>query len=78
MIIASGFIEINGVDNIQQVTSELQSRGIELCEIEDNKVFFQVKSSSLSSIKYKLESLRGSDFINNVSLAYYSLENRLR
>jgi nitrate reductase NapAB chaperone NapD len=74
MVVASGYVEANGLDNVERVVSELKTRGVEVNEINAEKVVFLIERENLVDVKAVLESLKKIEGVRNVYLAYYSLE----
>jgi nitrate reductase NapAB chaperone NapD len=74
MIVASGFVEVNGLDNVEKIMNELKSRSIEVSEVKDEKVVFLIERKDMEVVKAELDSLKDIDNVKNVHLAYYSLE----
>jgi len=74
MIVASGFVEAKGLNNLNKVLNELTTRGIEINEINEEKVVFLIERNNINSLKAELHSLRKIAYINDVYLSYYSLE----
>ena len=76
MIVASGYVEANGINNLDRVLNELSTRGIEINDINEEKVIFLFERNNISSLRAELDSLRNVEYIKDVYLAYYSLERR--
>jgi nitrate reductase NapAB chaperone NapD len=74
MIIASGFIEVDGLHNVEKVMGELKKRGMEVNEVEKVKVTFLIERETIGDVKSELDSLRDIKDVRNVHLAYYTLE----
>ncbi len=74
MIVASGFIETNEIEDVEGVVSELKTRGVDVNEIKDEKIVFLIERDSTSEIKKSLDSLKDIDGVRNVYLAYYSID----
>ncbi len=74
MIVASGFVEANELDDVERVVNELKIRGIEVNEVNEEKVVFLVERETMAAVKAELDSLKDIDGVRNVYLAYYSLE----
>lgn len=74
MIVASGFIEVNDIKDVEGVVSELKVRGVEVNEVKNEKIVFLVERETVSDVKNSLDSLKDIDGVRNVYLAYYSLE----
>ena len=74
MIIASGVVEIAGSLNIESIVNELRNRGLEIDDIEGEKVSFQIERKTIGDVKLEMNSLKELDGINNVHITYYSLE----
>jgi nitrate reductase NapAB chaperone NapD len=78
MVIASGFIEANGVNDVERVVDELKTRGVEVNEVKDEKIVFLVERETAQEVKNSLDSLKDIDGVRSVYLAYYSLEGNDR
>jgi nitrate reductase NapAB chaperone NapD len=74
MIIASGFVEVDGLHNVEKVMSELKRRGLEVNEVEEVKVTFLIERETVGAVKTELNSLKDIEDVRNVHLAYYSVE----
>jgi nitrate reductase NapAB chaperone NapD len=74
MVVASGFVEVNGLENVENVITDLKKRGLEINDIEKVKVTFLIERDSIGSVKAELEAIRSIENVINVHLAYYSLE----
>ena len=75
MIFASGVVEIAVGLNIDRIVYEMKSRGLEIDDIEGEKVLFQIERKTIGDVKSEMNSLKGLDGINNVHITYYSLED---
>lgn len=75
MIFASGVVEIAGSLNIDRIVDELRSRGLEIDDIEGEKVLFQIERKTIGDVKSEMDLLKEVDGINNVHITYYSLED---
>lgn len=73
-MIASGFIEANGLQDVDRVVDELRRRGVEVNETSGEKIVFLVERSSEGEVKSEIESLKEIDGVRNVYLAYYSID----
>ena len=74
MIVASGFIEVEGKVNIENVVDELKKRNLEINEILKTKIVFLVERETIGAVKSELDLLKEISGVKNVHLAYYSLE----
>ena len=74
MIVASGFIEVEGQVNIENVVDELKKRNLEINEILKTKIVFLVERETIGAVKSELDLLKKISGVKNVHLAYYSLE----
>ena len=74
MIVASGYVEAKGLNNLDKVLNELRTRGIEINEINEDKIVFLFERNNIDSLRAELDSLRNIEYIKDVYLAYYSLE----
>jgi hypothetical protein len=75
MIFASGVIEIAGSRSVDILVGELKSRGLEIDDIEEEKVSFQIGRNTMAAVNSEMNSLKGLDGIKNVHITYYSLED---
>jgi len=76
MIVASGYVEVNGIHNAEKIVSELKSREIGIHEIEGERIMFLMERKNIDLIKNEIASLRVLDDVKNVRLTYYSVEDR--
>ncbi len=74
MIVASGFVVINELDDMEGVTSELKARDMEVNEVKDDKIVFLVERETIHEAKVLLDSLKDIEGVRNINIAYYSLE----
>ena len=74
MIVASGFVETDGLGSVDGVVGELKERGLEVNEIVQVKVVFLIERDSVAAVKKELDSLKDINGVKTVHLAYYSLE----
>ena len=74
MIVASGFIETNRIEDIDAIVSELKRKDIEVSEIKDDKIVFLIEKETSDEVKKMLDSLKYIEGVRNVYLAYFSLE----
>ena len=74
MIVASGFVEAKGSINLKKVLEELRTRGIEINEVNQDKVDFLIEKDNINSLRAEIDSLRNIEYIKDVYLTYYSLE----
>lgn len=73
-MIASGFVEANGLQDVDKVIDELRRRGVEVNETSGGKIVFLVERESAGEVKREIESLKEIDGVRSVYLAYYSIE----
>jgi nitrate reductase NapAB chaperone NapD len=76
VVIASGFVEVNGINHIRKIVGELKRRRVNIEEIESEKILFLMEKDSVDAVKAEIDSLRVIENIKNVHLTYYSIENR--
>ena len=74
MIVASGFVEAKGSINLKRVLEELRTRGIEINEVNQDKVNFLIEKDNINSLRAEIDSLKNIKYIKDVYLTYYSLE----
>jgi nitrate reductase NapAB chaperone NapD len=74
MIVASGFVETDGLINVENIVSELETRKMEINEVLNAKIIFMIERDTIGAVKSELDEIRNIDGVKNVHLAYYSLE----
>ncbi|HIJ59946.1 MAG TPA: hypothetical protein HPP56_04960 [Nitrospirae bacterium] len=74
MIFASGYVELDSVDNHEIVKKELEFRGITVTAFEGDRMTFLIEKETSSEVKVDIESIKNITGIRNVYLAYFSLE----
>ncbi|MBI5641527.1 MAG: chaperone NapD [Nitrospirae bacterium] len=74
MIFASGFVEADDVRDVEGVVRTLKDRGVEVSDINEEKIVFLVEKESLGEVKNQLDSFRDIEGVRSVYLTYYSLE----
>jgi nitrate reductase NapAB chaperone NapD len=74
MIIASGFLEVIDISEIQSVINQLKDKNVEVTDLKDEKIVFLIERTSSAEVKRELESLKDIDGVKNVYLSYFSLE----
>ncbi len=74
MIVASGFIEANSLEDVQGIVSELNINNVEVKEIKDDRIVFLIERETAKEVRQILDSLKFIDNVRNVYLAYFSLE----
>ncbi|MBI5098728.1 MAG: hypothetical protein HZB30_05765 [Nitrospirae bacterium] len=74
MVVASGFIEVNGLNDVEKVVNELKMRSIEVNEVNNEKVVFLIERETMAKIKNDMELIKDINEVENVYLTYYSIE----
>jgi nitrate reductase NapAB chaperone NapD len=74
MIIASGFLEVIDISEVQSVINQLKDKNVEVTDLKDEKIVFLIERTSSAEVKRELESLKDIDGVKNVYLSYFSLE----
>lgn len=74
MVVASGFIEVNGLNDVEKIVNELKMRSIEVNDVNNEKVVFLIERETMAEVKDDFEPLRDIKGVKNVHLAYYSIE----
>lgn len=74
MIVANGFIEVEGQSKVKRVVNELKTRNLEVNEILKTKIVFFIERETIGAVKSEMDSLENINGVKNVHLAYYSLE----
>jgi nitrate reductase NapAB chaperone NapD len=72
MTVASGFLVID-VAFKEQIAKELQTRGIELHGLKEDKVVFLAEGENAMDLKARMDSLQGIEGVQSVYLTYFSL-----
>ena len=58
MVIASGFIEVNKLNEIERIINELRMRKIEINEINSEKIAFLIERETMDKVKKDFEPLK--------------------
>lgn len=74
MILASGFLEADRVEDVEAVTAELKQRAVEVSDVKDEKIVFLIERDTEGAVKKELEALKDIGGVRNVYLSYFSLE----
>ncbi|MBI5409866.1 MAG: hypothetical protein HZA14_10915 [Nitrospirae bacterium] len=74
MVVASGFIETNELNDVERVADDLKARSIEVNEINNDKIVFLIERDTMAQVKSEFEPLKDIAGVKNVHLAYYSIE----
>lgn len=74
MVIASGFIEVNRLNEMEQIINELRMRNVEINEINNDKIVFLIERETMDKVKKDFEPLKDINGVKNVHLAYFSIE----
>ncbi|MEK7379485.1 MAG: hypothetical protein AAB075_00575 [Gemmatimonadota bacterium] len=74
MVIASGFLEVNELNDVERVLGELKLRGVRIEGVNEEKVVFLIEKETITDAKIEIDSLNGIEGIRNVYLTYYSME----
>ena len=75
MVVASGFVEVNGLVNVEKIVNELQKRGMRVDEVESVKILFLMEKDTIDSVKTEINSLKDLDEVKTAHLTYCSFEN---
>ena len=51
MVIASGFIEVNKLNEVEHIINELRMRNIEIDEINNENVVFLIERETMNKVK---------------------------
>lgn len=74
MIIASGFVEANEQKDVEAVIKILKAKGIEIGDINEEKIVYLIERETSDLVKLELDSLKDIEGVRNVYLTYFSLE----
>ena len=74
MVIASGFIEVSKLSDVEQVINELRMRNVEINEINNEKIVFLIERETMDKVKKDFKPLKDINGVKNVHLAYFSIE----
>lgn len=74
MIVASGFVVLNELDDMEKVIGTLKTIDIEINEAKDDKIVFLVERETVSEAKALLDSFKDIEGVRSIYLAYYSIE----
>ncbi len=76
MIVASGYLEVNGIHNVGEIVSELKRREIGINDIAEERIMFLLERENVDIIKSEIALLKDIRDVRSVHLTYYSVENR--
>lgn len=74
MVVASGFIEVNELNDVEKIVNELKMRNFEVNEVNNEKVVFLIERETMGKIKNDMELIKDISEVKNVYLTYYSIE----
>jgi nitrate reductase NapAB chaperone NapD len=74
MIIASGFLEVTDISEVQSVINQLKNKNVEVTDSKDEKILFLIERDSAPEVKRELEALKDINGVRSVYLSYFSLE----
>jgi nitrate reductase NapAB chaperone NapD len=74
MVVASGFIEVAKLSEMEQIINEVRMRKIEINEINNDKIVFLIERETMDKVKKDFEPLKDINGVKNVHLAYFSIE----
>ena len=75
MIVACGFVEVRGMDNVGRIVDELERRKLNIDEVESERILFLMERESIDAVRTEINSLKEIDEVKSVHLTYYSIEN---
>jgi hypothetical protein len=76
MVVASGYLEVNGIYKVGKIVGELKRRDIRINDIEEERIQFLMERENVDVIKSEIALLKGMGDVRSVHLTYYSVENR--
>ncbi len=74
MIVASGYIEVDNIDKMEQVAGELRSRRFEVGEMAGDRIVFLVERETAAQARADIDALQQIEGAKSVNLAYFSFE----
>jgi len=74
MVIVSGFVEANSVDDVENVSEALKEKSISVTDTKEEKVVFLIEKEDVAEVKLDLNSMKDIKGVRNVYLAYYSID----
>ena len=74
MLVASGYVEVNEENELEQVKATLAAEQIEVTEAQGVKIVFLIERDHAKEVKAALDGLKDIPGVRTVYLAYYSLE----
>lgn len=74
MVIASGYVEANELNDVDVIVVRLRAKNIEVDEISGEKIVYLIERQTPAMLKKEIESLKDIEGIRNVYLTYFSLE----
>ena len=74
VIVASGYLEAHGPDEVGKVVAQMLNRHIEVPETKDERIVFLIERETAGEVKQELDTLKDIEGVRGVYLAYYSLD----
>jgi len=74
MLVASGYVEVNEENDLDEVKAALETAAIEVTEALGEKIVFLIERDQAKEVKAALDHLKDIPGVRTVYLAYYSLE----
>ncbi|MFU8819864.1 MAG: chaperone NapD [Desulfurivibrio sp.] len=74
MLVASGYVEVNEENDLNEVKAALSAKNIEITNAREEKIVFLIERDHAREVKAALDSLKDIPGVRTVYLAYYSLE----
>ena len=75
MVVASGYLEVNGNHNVVKIVDELKRRGIGINDTAEERIIFIMERENIDVIKSEIALLKEIGDVRSVHLTYYSVEN---
>lgn len=74
MIVASGFVEVDAVESIDEIVAAIKGRGFEVSAVEGDKIVYLVEREVADDVRPAIDALQRVEGVRGVYLTYYSLE----
>lgn len=76
MVVASGYLEVNGFHNVGKIVDELKRREICIKDISEESIMFLMERENVNGIKNEIALMKDIGDVRSVHLTYYSIENQ--
>ncbi len=74
MVVASGIIEIEDMNDLQNIVAALKNNRVEINDIDSANILFILERENIGEVKGEIESVKQIAGVKHVHITYYSME----